>query len=308
MTTHSMAIPAPTRRPGERGALFPGYDRIMDRAHECLSRKLFFVAGCQKSGTTWVERLLNGHPEMICRGEARFTDMLLHPLAKTTEMYSLEQKVGPQGQFSRDQFLALYANAIGMILSNWIGDESAPPLIGEKTPQNALALHYLGEVFPTARFIHIIRDGRDGAVSGWFHNLSKDNPAFRETFPTFADYVRYFARTHWVRYIETARKFGRADPDRYLEVRYEELHADQRAVTRVMLEFLAADASDESVDSCLQAGAFERLSGGRQRGQEDSRSHFRKGVIGDWRDHFDDAAIAAYMEVAGPLASELGYI
>jgi hypothetical protein len=43
--------------------------------------------------------------------------------------------------------------------------------IGKNTPDNVHYLLILGRLLPQARLIHVIRDGRDSAVSGWFHNL-----------------------------------------------------------------------------------------------------------------------------------------
>ena len=52
---------------------------------------------------------------------------------------------------------------------------------------------------------------------------------------------------------------------------------------------------------------FQRFSGGRLRGDEDRASHFRKGVAGDWRDHFDEEAVRSFEAQAGGLLRDLGY-
>ena len=54
------------------------------------------------------------------------------------------------------------------------------------------------------------------------------------------------------------------------------------------------------------AGSFERLSGGRRRGKEVAGSHFRKGVVGDWREHFDEGGDRRFEAAAGPLRKDLG--
>ena len=61
------------------------------------------------------------------------------------------------------------------------------------------------------------------------------------------------------------------------------------------------------VEHCVEEGSFSRLSGGRRQGQEDRDSHFRKGLVGDWSNHFDDAARAAFEAAAGALLEQLGY-
>ncbi len=56
---------------------------------EGLGRALFFVVGAPKSGTTWVQLMLNGHAAIDCACEGHFTDWLLEDvrglLAKYTE-------------------------------------------------------------------------------------------------------------------------------------------------------------------------------------------------------------------------------
>ncbi len=52
------------------------YDQLHDQIKKVLEKQFFFVVGCQKSGTTWLEKILDNHPEMICRGEAVFGNVL----------------------------------------------------------------------------------------------------------------------------------------------------------------------------------------------------------------------------------------
>jgi hypothetical protein len=57
----------------------------------------------------------------------------------------------------------------------------------------------------------------------------------------------------------------------------------------------------------LQDHSFSSLSGGRQPGEEDISSHYRKGVAGDWRNHFTDQHLEKFVEVAGDLVALSGY-
>jgi hypothetical protein len=52
---------------------------------------------------------------------------------------------------------------------------------------------------------------------------------------------------------------------------------------------------------------FDKLAGGRTAGNEDVKSHYRKGTPGDWRNHFDDEVMAAFKERHGDLVTLLGY-
>jgi len=52
---------------------------------------------------------------------------------------------------------------------------------------------------------------------------------------------------------------------------------------------------------------FEKYAGGRQSGKEDTGSHYRKGVAGDWVNHFTERHVAAFKERFGDLVERLGY-
>jgi hypothetical protein len=93
----------------------------------------------------------------------------------------------------------------------------------------------------------------------------------------------------------------------YTEVRYEGLLADAPAETARLLRFLNADAGEGSVRHCVEEASFEKVSGGRRRGDEDPTSMVRKGVSGDWRGAFTERDRRIFKEEAGDLLVELGY-
>lgn len=284
----------------------PDKPTTLQRIDQLLDKQVFFIVGCQKSGTTWVERLLNGHPDIRCHGEAYFGPVLMPLLQQTIQGYNQRQKAGDQGLFTNEDLCELLRTAVGLSFLRWVGDDEVKA-IGEKTPEHALCMNPLNECFPNAKFIHITRDGRDVCVSGWFHNLRKAGPDFAKKFPNLNTYIQYTVKNHWLPYIQHAQQFGMQHPDQYHQLRYEDLHTDPLGQTRAILTFLGMDDSEASVEACLEAGSFKKLTEGRTRGEEDKSSFFRKGVIGDWQNHFDESNITTYNHVAGALPSQLGY-
>lgn len=297
----------------------PTHDQLLDRHRkigEVLSKQIFFIVGCQKSGTTWVQRLLDGHESIVCRGEAAFAQVFIPNLQNMHKQYNQQQQYRnaqlgeiPQRNLMEESDLVhLFAEMTGAMMAKWIdGDGSTVRCIGEKTPEHALCLPLLAKAFPSVKIIHIIRDGRDVAVSGWHHNLRFNKAKFQQQFPSFDRYVAYLLQHHWLPYIQNARAFGGANAGQYMELRYEDLHADGRKWTKQLLEFLAVDASDESVTRSIEAGSFKTLTAGRDEGQENRESFFRKGVVGDWRNLFDERTHAFFIQHAGQLMQELGY-
>ncbi|HUW09082.1 MAG TPA: sulfotransferase domain-containing protein, partial [Anaerolineae bacterium] len=64
---------------------------------------------------------------------------------------------------------------------------------------------------------------------------------------------------------------------------------------------------DRVLHSVLEAHSFRVLAGGRQPGEEDTASHYRKGIAGDWRNHFTDAHVERFKAVSNDLVTLLGY-
>ena len=143
-----------------------------------LERQLFFVAGQGKSGTTWLELILDAHPDVCCHGEGHFADMLLPELGEAAKRYnsflkhnnSLFKEIRDYQGLSRDYTWHIGRTAMALLLAQQCAGDP-PAAIGERTPANVANLQLLHQLFPEAKLIHITRDPRDVAVSMWFHGI-----------------------------------------------------------------------------------------------------------------------------------------
>jgi hypothetical protein len=179
----------------------------------------------------------------------------------------------------------------------------------------------LGEILTSKGFkvILLIRDPRDQVVSRMFHvkrsqkhtwyqrfqDLSNDEALMlsiegREDLPainTLTQITSSWINSEWP----------------ILCVRYEDLLADPVKQFGKVLLYLGIE--DQSLaKTIVKRNRFERLSVGRRfwrqarkPGQEDRSSHYRKGTIGDWKNHFKDMHVQRLKEVAGKQLIELGY-
>jgi hypothetical protein len=290
------------------------FDDHLNRILEVRNKEMFFVMSMPKSGSTWLMNLLNGHNDVLCWGEGHLPNHLLPSLDKALAHYEgmidqwykqfesmgIDQK--PPVLLDTDkQFL--YCSAIALLFSRAAGSDKAR-VLGEKTPDNLYAANQLASLFPKARFIHIIRDGRDAAVSGW--NMRKEMNNFRARFKAFDDYASFYAEK-WVQGVEMGQKFGQLNPDKYIELKYEALHDSFDSEVAKLLEFLAVDKSPTAIDDCREGGLFMNKTKGRKRGEENKSSFFRKGIVGDWRNEMNDAVLKAFMNKAGSTLEDLGY-
>jgi Sulfotransferase family len=181
---------------------------------------------------------------------------------------------------------------------------------GDKTPVYIESIDQIGAALgDQARFVHLIRDGRDVAVSRGARAVKRG----REATP-----ARDEAET-WKRRIQGAREEAR-EVDHYLELRYEDLIADPEAVLREVCDFIHLEF--DPVMLTYHERASERLSelsdlpgkGGKVRpGSERVAAHAltseppRADRVERWRSELTPEAIADYERVAGDLLDELGY-
>jgi hypothetical protein len=290
------------------------FDAMQAAISELRKKQIFFIGGTVKSGTTWLQLLLNAHPEVTCSGEGHFGSGLAPILKPAFDRYnqliaqeskSVFGEIAAFQPLGDDDFRCLLATCIALSLLRQSKCKKARA-VGEKTPSNVRYFDLLHELFPSAKFLHIIRDGRDCAVSGWFHNLRIGREWTMRNFGSMNDYAIKQAES-WAKELAAAEVFADKNPDRVCQIRYEDLAADTERVLAEVFAFLKVDVDQTVLARCRSAASFENLSGGRTAGQEDTSSFFRKGISGDWRNHLSEEASAAFRNRAGAWLDRFGY-
>jgi hypothetical protein len=161
------------------------------------------------------------------------------------------------------------------------------------------------------RFV-VVRDLRDTLVSAYF--------SFRNSHP----YTNVYYQNLRERLIELDREAGMIFlAETWLTkpaqvqwswvaagepiIRYEELLSrDEEILERVLLSQCRLPIRRQKLREVILANRFEARSG-RKRGSEDVNSHERKGVSGDWRNHFTDRIAKSVKEWYGSLLIAAGY-
>lgn len=277
------------------------YPRMVDRISRVFDKEVFFITGCTKPGTAWIQSALDAHPEVCCKGEGHFADGLYPLLGRSIELYNRHSRRGasrrpgagiatPANGFTHGELDFILAQAIGVCFSRWVGDAPVR-CIGDKTPEHSMYLDLLARVVPRSRFVHVVRDGRDEAISVWDFNRRVNAGELAKQHPTFESFVDSFAKT-WGDSVAKAHAFGRDNPERYLEIFGEDLVNDPDPVIRDLFRFLRLEEGEKEISLCLQAGAATVPPG------EDS---------GMWRTRFEDKALATFRRHAGELLKLLGY-
>lgn len=295
---------------------------------------VFFVVGVPKSGTSWLMRLLNSHPQILCKGEGVFFGKGSRSLLRALESSEGVRRWVERSPWTRtpkdpklNEIAGMLARAL-MLRKLGRAQRHFPTklIVGDKSPYTESTVADLLQNVPNARVIHIIRDGRDQAISLVHHRWNRaeklkisveekdklkryrENPqAFgKEGESIFGGPLLKETAAMWSRTVSEARAEGRQDPERYAEVLYEDLLSNPVEEMRRLLAFLGADASEGVAAQCVRQNTFERVAG-RESGEEDSTSFYRKGVAGDWRRIFTPADREVYRSEASEVLAELGY-
>lgn len=166
----------------------------------------------------------------------------------------------------------------------------------------------------SSKAFFVTRDPRDLVVSWYFsqrfsHGLMGDIGNVRGV---LGDLPQPEGLSYAIRHLDEFGLFAAQrswldaadDPD-VIVVRFEDLIGDDSfEAYRRIFDHCRLQVDDETLAAVLKRYSFERLSG-RSRGSEDVYTHFRKGVAGDWLNHFDDEVMATFREVTGDLVEAL---
>ena len=174
-------------------------------------------------------------------------------------------------------------------------DAAGKPRWGDKTPMYMRHLRLLDELFPDAQYVHLIRDGRDAALSF----LQMPAGTFTRTWAHPTTPAQFACL--WRKEVVDARALGaRIGVRRYHEVRYEALVAEPEASVRGICAFADVPFGPGMLD---YAGAVD----------VSSKPHQQRLLtppttgVRSWRDEMSAEDVAAFEAVAGDLLSELGY-
>jgi hypothetical protein len=189
-----------------------------------------FLGGCPRSGLTLLRVMLDSHPQISCGPDSGVVSLAQAARNIGTTLGALHAR---DFLLPPEQVRANFARAIGAIL-NARRDALQRSLAAEKSPMNVLFFEDYAAMFPSARFLHVVRDGRDVAASlvgrGW-----KD-PRTGRLFDYCASpegAIRY-----WKGLAAAGLAAERALGGRLLRVRYEDLVRDPEKALRAACAFL----------------------------------------------------------------------
>ncbi|HLM30992.1 MAG TPA: sulfotransferase [Solirubrobacterales bacterium] len=279
-----------------------------------------FVVGMNRSGTTLLRMMLDAHPDLTIPPETHFVPDLIKATrergATPEDALAAMKSAREWGDFgfSDEEMLgrlrALPRIEPGPAVRTFYAaytEQQGKPRWGEKTPTYVQKMKLIQRAIPEARFVHVIRDGRDVALSVLERTVRK---------LTTGDIAR-----RWKKKITKARDDS-PKLHHYIEIRYEDLILDTEPVLRRVAEFLELPWDDEMLHyherSAERLREMARALPAEGRAKELSVERRMKthemttkppsaDRVARWREQMSPEQREEFEAIAGDLLAELGY-
>lgn len=268
-----------------------------------------FVVGCPRSGTTLLYSLLVAAGGFaFYRKETHFYDLIRRfpelSSAEARERFAQLYLSGYLGKVpgldvaplvrqalehceKREDFLPLLMTAVARAqgVDRWV----------EGTPVHVLYMKEIKRAVPDALFVHVIRDGRDCA-------LSNDKQGWIATLPWDRSRRLGVTALHWEWMVRAGRSYGRAHPDHYLEIRFEDLIGDPRTTLTRVGAFIDHDLDYDRIQQNPVHAMFQPNTSFRKEWKE---SAFKP--VGRWAEACSEEDIRLCEQLVGSLLKDLDY-
>lgn len=274
-----------------------------------------FLVGCLRSATTLLQRIVDAHPEIAVIHETqwvpRWYEKRVGLTADGEVTPELVRRIVEHRRFGRMQLdPAAVAGLLGADravhyrrfvseLFDLHGQAKGKRLVGEKSPGYVRHIPTLHELWPDAKIVHLIRDGRAVCLSARSWRKAE---RILGRFPTWTEDEVTTAALWWEWHVRLGREAGaKLDRGGYLETSYEALVAEPAAECARLCDFLEVPYD----------GAMLRFHEGRTRTGPglSAKAAWLPVTPGlrSWETQMPADEVERFEAAAGPLLSELGY-
>ena len=294
-------------------------------------RQKFFILGFARSGTTILMRLIGLHPDIHCNYQAHFFTRppSLKALVNDPDIAHWLSRRNNRWNHGRDLSPLVLRAAADMILERDAA-RVGKHIVGDKSPTTIIhgqAIRDMHAVYPDAKLIYIVRDGRDVLISERMRNFVEDNKfllpedrkiieALQSNPASFLNgqqsiFTEKFIRRvtlNWVNDLaEIENEAKRLYPSAFFPLRYEDLLTEPFSVIQKIWSFLGAQ-----IDPILEKEILNEISQNLDEEWQIHRnetlsSFLPKGQTGNWHDRFTLRDKQIFKEIAGETLIQWGY-
>lgn len=203
------------------------YDRAFARTQAgwgwgYRDRTPVFIVGMPRSGTTLVEQILASHSKVAGAGEVPYLPQVVTTALGTPLGGSYMNRLAAAGKRELRAMGQAYVRKLR-------AHNRTAARITDKLPSNYLYAGLIAKILPRSRIIHVVRDPLDTCFSN-YALLFKSNVPFAYDLEELGRHYRLYSRLmdRWKEVLP---------PDRFMEVRYEDLVSTPEKTARAMIKF-----------------------------------------------------------------------
>ncbi|HUG33722.1 MAG TPA: sulfotransferase [Anaerolineales bacterium] len=295
-------------------------------------REKFFILGHARSGTTLLMRLTRLHPEVHCNYQGHFFTRkpLLKSLVDSAEIEEWLTRKSNRWNHERD-LSPLVLRATADFIMERDAAREGKRIVGDKSPSSVIhgqAVRDMHAIYPDAKLVYIVRDGRDVLISERFRNFveeskfltAEDNRIIADLRldpASFSDggrsiftesFIRRVAKG-WVRNLqETDEEAMRLYDKNYLSLRYEDLLKDPFREMSRLWKFLGVKSVNKSLEKKIKAEMASNPDEEWQAKRDEGIASFLpKGQAGNWQRLFSARDKTVFKEAAGDMLVKWQY-
>jgi sulfotransferase family protein len=266
-----------------------------------LDKKFIFILGAPRSGTTWLHRIMSEHEQVASTPgvELTFFTNYLPPLVERwqTEQNNLENKGWTKGLpylWSQNEFNEFINDFFSKVYGKLIEKKENTTHIVDKNPAYSNQVNLIHHCLPDAKFIHIVRDGRDVAVS---------MISARKRMGFGPDNI-FDASRFWKKSIINSQKAKNLGKDNYLEIKYEELLKNEFEYLKQIFFFCGLKTDDDFLKTIINKYNY-RSNPVSSPNPEAKKIRGQKKVV--WKDKLRPIEKYIFYKISGRLLHQLNY-
>ena len=260
------------------------------------NKKLVFIVGSARSGTTWLQQLLSQSTRTATTPETHLFSTHLRSLPEGWRRHE-SGWTGLHHLITEDELVDWMRGLASLCLGRIADGRPGAQIVVEKTPKHGEYAADILRLFPEAYFIHIIRDPRAvvpslrAAAGSWASSWAPGR---------LAD-----ASRKWRMDVANARRAASLT-ERYTEVRYESLHADGAGEIARLFAWMGAPVGREEAEAYVAASAFDKVRPAVAE-EDTDKQFYRRGEADSWRRELSGPDIATIERLTRKQMAALGY-
>jgi hypothetical protein len=210
-----------------------------------------FLVGSPRSGTTWLQAMIGSHPLIMTGVETHYFRAIKNFL--DSSMKSTGTRTGLGAYLTKEQVITIVREIFWSIISNLPEPQHTPKYFLEKSPGHCFYSGEILSVFPNAKFIHLIRDGR--MVVNSMLEISKRPWGY------WAPNTVEQAALRWKKSVLAGREIINQVPskDHYIEIKYEKVRKSPKNFLRLLFDWLNLPIKDFELDFIIDDNSLETM-------------------------------------------------